>query len=267
MFSILDRLFPRKKVGLALSGGVARGFAHLGVIKVLKQNKIPIDYISATSSGAILGAFLAAGLDPKFMQEEICEKIAHSHIFKISFGVLSADSGVEIERMVTDYIGEKEFKDLEIPLNVVTQDMKSGEEVVLGEGSVAKAVRATSTFPGFFRPVQVRDKYLMDGAIVNNLPVDVARRMGANFVIGVDVVPGGVISSVPDNGFMQVGRAIDLAMHKMSQKGRDEADVLIEPHIDEDIWQLDVGKYERLIKAGEDAAGAKVNFIKKALRI
>ena len=253
-------------MGLSLSGGVARGFAHVGVLNVLRRNKIPVDYLSATSSGAIVGALFAAGLDPHYM-EEICKNIAWGHIFKISFGVFSGDSGAEIEKIISDYIGEKEFKDLNLSFAVVAQDIENAEEVILNTGRVDKAVRASATFPGVFRPIQIGGRPLMDGGIVNNLPADVVREMGASFVIGVDVMPGGVISKVPDNGLQQFGRALDLTIHALSRKGRDECDILIEPHIDEDIWHWDVSKYERLIKAGEQAAEAKVGDIKRALKI
>lgn len=267
LFSILDKfLFTRKKVGLALSGGVARGFAHVGVLNVLRRNKIPVDYLAATSSGAIVGAFFAAGLDPHYM-EEICRNIAWGHVFKISFGVFSPNSGVELERIISDYLGKKEFKDLNIPYAVVAQDIKSAEEIILNTGKVARAVRASATFPGIFKPIEIEGRALMDGGIVNNLPAGVVKEMGASFVIGVDVMPGGVISKVPDNGFQQFGRALDLAIHSLSQKGRDICDILIEPHIDEDIWHMDFGKYERLIKAGEEAAEAKVKQIKRALNL
>ena len=174
MYLMIWWLFQKKKVGLVLGGGVARGIAHVGVIRVLKEAGVPIDLIVGTSSGSLIGAALAAGLDQQ-MIEEIALRIKWGEFFKFAFfrpGLASAEA---IEEFVVKYIGDFRFSDLKIPFATIATDLRTGNRVVINEGRVARAVAASATFPGFFAPEEFHGKHLIDGGIVGNVPVDTAR--------------------------------------------------------------------------------------------
>ncbi len=266
--TILDNLLSpfrkRKKVGLALAGGVARGIAHIGVLKVLKKHGIPIDFVVGTSSGSLIGALYAAGMDPDTM-EKAAERLGWFRFVKVVLARQGAASTEELQKFVIQNIGKMKISDLKIPFAAVATDLKTGREVVLREGDVAKAVAASCSVPGFFVPIQHGNDFLVDGGLVNNVPSSVVKAMGADFIIAVDVVPGGVIESALDNGFKVFGRTFDLAIKKLSEEGRNLADVVIEPKIPDNIWHLDFNKAKPLIAAGEEAAETMVLEIKTRL--
>jgi NTE family protein len=181
------------KIGLALGGGGARGLAHIGVLKVLLREHIPIDAIAGTSMGGIVGAMHAVGLSPEQMEAEATKRGEIGQIFKlidlrlIGSGLLG---GKRIKKLLIEMLGaDTTFADLRIPFAVASVDYISGREVVLKEGKVADAVRATMSVPGVFEPVELNGLQLLDGGVLNNVPVDVARDLGAEKVIAVDVLP------------------------------------------------------------------------------
>jgi len=168
-------IFGKKKVGLVLGGGVARGIAHIGVLKVFEKHKIPIDFISAASSGAIVGAAYAAGMEIRLI-EEIALRISWGRILKIAFFRPGFVSGEAIEELVVKYIGDKNFSELKIPLAVVATDIKTGDPVIISHGKVAKAVAASAAIPGLVAPVEIGNHFLVDGGLGDNLPVDILDR-------------------------------------------------------------------------------------------
>ena len=181
--------FQRKKVGLVLGGGVARGIAHIGVLKVLHAYKVPIDYIVGTSSGGLVGAAYAAGMDVALI-EQVALHIRWNDLLKFNmFRPGFAISGEVIEDFVTKYIGEKNFSDLKIPFAAVATEIQTGEAVVINDGKISKALAASCAFPGFFAPAEMGGKFLIDGGIAANVPVDIMRKLGADFVIASDVIP------------------------------------------------------------------------------
>lgn len=262
MESLRQKLFrwgSRKKIGIALGGGVARGLAHIGVLKALKKRNIPIDYIAATSSGSIFGALFAFGVDPSYM-EEIAEKRI-INLFQVSVNQINPFAEDEIAALITREIGKADFRDAGIPLSVVTQDIKTGNRVVLNSGSVARAVSASCAFPGIFKPKKIGGKTLIDGGGVDNLPVSVVIEMGAEITIAVDVLPKGPLKRDPKNPIQLMGRAIDLAIISMEEESRRAADILIEPDIPPEIWHTDFNKAKTLIKLGEQSvAKLKLDF-------
>ena len=245
---------------------MARGLAHIGVLKVLDQNKIPIHYIAGASSGAIVGAAFASGMEVRLI-EEIALRISWGRILKVAFFRPGFVSGEAIEEMVVKYIGDKIFSELKIPLAVMATDIKSGEPVAIYRGRVARAVMASSAIPGLVVPAEINQRFLMDGGFGNNLPVDVAKRMGANYTIAVDVIPSKPIRNLPKNPLRMYERAFDIVMHKLSKEQRKKANILIEPQIEEDIWQLDLHKAKRLIFAGEAAANRMIGKIRRQVKL
>jgi len=178
------------KVGLALSGGTARAMAHIGVLKALEDESIPIDMISGTSAGALAGACYA-----KERKAAILEEIMLGLDWRKLAGLVDLNlillwkgfvQGQRAKSFLSSIIGDVRFEDLEIPLSVVATDIRSMEEIVINEGSVAEAVRASISMPMIFTPVKWRGRFLIDGGAVNPMPVDVVRKMGAEVVIAVN---------------------------------------------------------------------------------
>ena len=245
---------------------MARGIAHIGVLKVLDQYKIPIDFIAGTSSGAIVGAAYAAGMEVRLL-EEIAQRVRWGRILKVAFFRPGIASEKGIEEYVAKYIGDKDFSELKIPLAVVATELKTGERVVINKGCVAKAVAASASFPGLFAPEEINQHFLTDGGVSDNLPVDVVRKMGASYVVAVDVIPSKPLRGLPKGPVEAFGRSLDLVLHQLSIKQRKRADILIEPEIPEDIWHFDLHKGKRLITAGENAAHRLIGKIRRKLRV
>lgn len=263
---MFDWLFQKKKVGLVLGGGVARGIAHIGVLKVLLAHQVPIACVVGTSSGSLVGAAYAAGLNIEQI-EQIALRIRWNEFFKITFfhpGLLASDT---LEDIVNKYLGDLKIADLKIPFAAVATDLRTGEREVIASGRLARAVAASSTFPGFFAPEDMHGKLLIDGGIASNVPVDAAREMGAEYVIASDVVPAHSVKSIPADPLQVLGRSLDLMLKRLSREEALRADALIELSMEEDIWHLDLHKAKKLIEAGEAAAHRMINKIKKDLKL
>lgn len=254
----------KKKVGLALGGGAARGIAHIGVLKVLQHYKVPIDFIAGTSSGSLVGAIYAAGMD-LVMIEEISLRTHWGDFFKVALFRPGFISGEAIEEFMAKHIGDLKFSDLKIPFAVVATDLQTGGRVVIREGKVAKAVAASSVFPGFFAPAELEGKFLIDGGIASNVPVDVVREAGAEYVIASDVITSKTVRTIPADPLQMMSRSLDLGLKKLSYEEAHRADALIELEMEEDIWHLDLHKAKKLITAGEVAAHRVINKIRKDL--
>ena len=180
------------KVGLALSSGTARGLAHIGVLKALEEESIPIDMISGTSAGALVGACYAKEKKAKAL-EELALGIdwkRMAHLIDLNLIVLWKGfvQGQKVKSFLRSIIGDVRFEDLQIPLAIVATDIDSMEEIVIKEGSVIEAVRASISLPAVFTPMKWNNRFLIDGGVVNPLPVDVARNIGAEIVIAVNTL-------------------------------------------------------------------------------
>lgn len=174
------------RLGLALSGGAVRGLAHLGVLSVLTQAGIAIDYMAGSSAGAVIGAAFCAGMSAEQIQA-VAPNISWRHLVRPSFSSRGLLDFARLERWIVMMLGDLDFADLKIPLAVVAMDLESGERVVIREGRLAPAIRASCSVPGIVAPLRVDGRLLGDGGIVDNLPVDAARDLGAQIVVGVDV--------------------------------------------------------------------------------
>ena len=181
-----------KKIGLALGSGAARGLAHIGVLKALKEGNVSVDMIAGSSVGALVGACFAKGKRIKDFEDIVREtdwrkllKLADPNLALMLKGFVH---GNKVKELLKAIIGDIEFKDLKIPLSVVATDINTGEEVIIKEGSVIEAVRASISIPAIFMPVKLKDKFLVDGGIVNPIPVKVVKDMGADFIIACNVI-------------------------------------------------------------------------------
>ena len=176
----------RPKVGLALSGGVARGPVHVGVLSVLEREGIPIDFVAGTSAGALVGAAYCAGLPLPRLKALAAETSWHD-VASLTWPRWGFITFKKMESFITGLIGELDVRDLSIPFAAVATDIERGEPVALREGSLARAVRASCSVPGFVTPVPINGRLYCDGGVSDNLPAHIVRDMGADYVIGVDL--------------------------------------------------------------------------------
>jgi NTE family protein len=180
------------EVALVLGGGGARGLAHIGILKVLEKNHIPIHLIVGTSMGAFVGGFYAAGTGIELM-EELALSVDRKFVAKMLSPSLSTSGLVDGERVrsyLEEFIGNVNIEELRIPFSSVSTDLTTGEEVIFSSGSLVDAIMASIAIPALFKPVHYQDRYLVDGGLVNPLPVSVAHKLGVNVVIAVNVTQG-----------------------------------------------------------------------------
>ena len=188
----MGRFWKHKRVGLALGSGGARGWAHLGVLQALREKGVQVDVIAGTSMGAVVGAFLAARREE--VLRELAENLDWRRLRQFFWEVSLSRSGLtDGRRLLEEFqrmLGIREFRELDLPFRAVATDLDNGDEVVLSSGNLLQAIRASISIPGLFSPVALGRRTLVDGGLVNPVPVSVVRDMGAQMVIAVDVVQG-----------------------------------------------------------------------------
>ncbi|MFU8891722.1 MAG: patatin-like phospholipase family protein [Anaerosomatales bacterium] len=253
-----------RTVGLALGGGGVRGAAHLGVLEVLEREGIKPDLIVGTSAGAIIGAGYASGLAVDEMLR-VMRSLKWSDLTRLSLpGRLSVLDTTPLRRFVEDEVGGRDFADLDVPFAAVACDVLTGEAVVLREGSVAEAVTASSAVPGLFPPVEWRDRLLIDGGTVANLPVRVARDLGADYVIAVDIVPDLTGDHRPHNVRDMLLMTFDIRSRATQAADEQAADCLICPALaGSPPW--DFSLVDEMEALGRAAAGEALPRLQAAL--
>jgi NTE family protein len=288
------------KIGVALGGGGARGLAHLGVLCALEREKISFELLAGTSMGALVGGVYALTprcdfavdqfrryleskefqkANPDFLREPEQETtttfkgIFHRFSTFIKKGVfysqsLTRKAPVSEEDFIQNIsflLAPVNMEKTQIPLAVVALDLRTGEEVVLREGSLQKAVGASCAIPGILPPVRLGDMILVDGGWINRVPVGPLRKMGADFTIAVDVAEGVNESMDFETGLDIVLRTNDITQHSLSQMQLKEADIIIRPDLAGIRWS-DFHRLEDCLKAGEDAAREKADEIRSLIR-
>ncbi|KAB2337398.1 patatin family protein [Cytobacillus depressus] len=176
----------RPKVGLALGSGGARGFAHLGAIKVFKDEGIPIDLIAGSSMGAMVGCFYGAGLDIDRLYK-LAKAFKRKYYLDFTVPKMGFIAGKKVKELIRILTHGKNIEELDLPVRVVATDLVTGEKVVFEKGSIADAVRASIAIPGIFVPEKLNGRILVDGGVVDRVPVSVVKEMGADIVIAIDV--------------------------------------------------------------------------------
>lgn len=244
------------KVGIALSGGVARGSVHIGVLSALTEAGISIDYVAGSSAGSLVGCLYCAGLLPDKILE-IAQKIGWLQIARPIFPGRGFVTFAPLERTLTEILGPVQFDELSIPFAVVTADMNHGEPVIIRSGAVATAVRASSSVPGLVAPVEQDGMLLCDGGVVNNCPVDVVREMGADYVIAVDLFT----PSRPKWGPIGMGAASIELMIRSSGGGIKSADCLITPDLAGKSY-FSFSRLEEYVALGRQATEPLIEKIK-----
>ncbi len=251
-----------KKLGLALSGGAVRGMAHLGVLEVLEREGIRPDYVAGVSAGALVGALYCAGLPVKTIQEHALE-LSWAKLGRLIRPRIGFFDSQRMEDYIIGLIGPRQFASLTIPFAAVAVDLMASRTVVLREGSVAEAVRASCALPGIFTPVRKDGRLLVDGGVINNLPVSVAREMGAEYVIAVDLLPPPVYEKEPHNLF-DVWSMAFYAQRRLRHLEGEKAECLITPDIGH-FSLVDFSSAPALMERGREAAEARIEQIKADL--
>jgi len=275
----LARAMAGLTVGLALGSGTAQGLSHLGVMKAMLEAGIPIDLIAGTSGGALYGSMVASGLTIAQSVENVVRQTRRNLIDKLDFAFPSRGliRGNRIERMVRSCIGDVTFAELPIPLCAVAADLDTGEEVLIDDGIVYRGVRASISVPGIFEPYPLNGRLLIDGVVVNPLPVSVARSMGADIVIAVQVPAPGKVSM--EAGALRTAggrkrqaysivssivRSHHFVGERLADKMASEADVFIKPDVTRFGWR-EYRAAPDIIEAGYQAGQAALGQIRGML--
>jgi NTE family protein len=253
----------RTGLALALGGGFARGFAHLGVLQVLEQNHIPISYIAGTSVGSILGAAYASGA-PLARIIATCRTLRFRDIARWRVSRLGLASNHRLADLIEQVFESQRFEDLRIPVAVVATDLANGEEVVFTHGNLSEAIRASCAFPGLFEPVQIGTRCLADGGLVAQVPTRAARELGAAHVVGVSVGLEDGHRGAPSNIFQVVCRAVSAAQKHQLEIWERHADLVLRPDVQSLAWD-DFDRADEAMEAGAAAARRALPRIEKLL--
>jgi len=248
------------RVGMALGGGFARGLAHIGVLKVLEEEGIPVSLIAGTSVGSVIGAAYASGISAKEL-EEIAALVRFKDFSRWSFSRFGIFNNDKMAVFLTKVLRCKTFEELRIPLAVTATDVVTGEAAIFTTGELIDPLRASCAYPGMFRPVSINGRLLVDGLLAHSVPTVPLRAMGATHVIGVTLSASWVKNQGPRHVFDVIGQCFSIAQDKMCSVWKSAADVVLEPAIGEFSYD-DFARAPELIKTGEIAARAALPQIR-----
>jgi NTE family protein len=252
-------------IGVALGGGFARGIAHIGVLKVLEEEGIPVSLIAGTSVGALIGAAYCSGLSIAEL-EEVAHKVRFTTFARWT---LSRYGFATTDRMVaflTRTLKTKTFEELRIPLGVTATDFSTGEGTIFQTGALIDPVRASCAYPGMFLPVNVEGRWLVDGMLSHPVPTIPARTMGANRVLGVHLKGQWSSKTAPRHLFDVIGQSFAIAQDRMSDSWRRAADLIVEP----DVAGFDFDDFKRageLLRVGELAMRKAMPEVRRWLEL
>lgn len=254
------------KIALVLGAGASKGFAHVGVLKILEFNKIPIHMIVGTSVGSFVGSLYAYGYDA-YQLQTMSFALQREDLVDLMIPDNGFVKGEKLESYVNWALKDTAIEKLLIPFHAVATNIQTGEEIIFGTGNTGTAVRASCSIPGIFRPVKIANKTYVDGGVVSPLAVDAARRYGADVVIAVDI-SSSLGSTAPQSTIETILQSINIMYAKISQIQIGRADVVITPNVGH-IGSADFSKRHEAILEGEKAAMEalpKINQIISKLR-
>ena len=285
----------RLRIGLALGGGSARGFAHIGVLQWFEEHRIPVDIVGGTSIGGLVGGTFAVGMSPREIQALVNSldwalvlspdtpfiyktfrrrEDTRAYPSQLRFGLkggfklpsgLSPGEQVDLllDRIAAPYGGSVRFNDLPTPFRCVAADLTAARSVVFDSGWLAQALRSTMAIPGLFSPVRVGNKVLVDGGVLNNVPADVVKDTGlADVVIAVDVGADLTYKKQSDTLFSVLGETLDVMMRSGARRALESADLVLIPDL-KGFVASDFGQADELVKRGYAAAGAHASELMK----
>ena len=260
----------RPKIGVTLSAGSVRGFSHIGALEVIEASGLPIDYMSGTSMGCIVGSMFAAGVSEARMLDlatnpklsYISKDLSVLGVIKYVFGnrLFSSEN---FQDFIDAEIGSVYYEDLAIPFACVSADIKTGEKVVFSSGPVALGVRASMNLPGIFAPMEYRQRYLVDGGVVDYMPVDLVKEMGADWVLAVFSLPD-YSKSVPTTILGYIIRTGDLRGAFLTENSEKSANFLIESRVG-DIHSFDPRQSLKAVEIGARSAYTSLDAMKDNL--
>jgi NTE family protein len=239
------------KIAIVLGAGASKGFAHVGVLKVLESQKVPIHLIVGTSAGSLVGSLYASGIDA-FQLQTMSMALLKDDVIDLTLPDNGFIRGEKLENYVNKTVRQATLEKLKIPFRAVATNLQTGEETVFATGNTGKAVRASCSIPGVFQPVRIGDKTYVDGGVVSPVAVDAARKAGADIVIAVDI-SAGVAGAVPQGILDTILQAIDIMYSKISSAQLRNAEVVIRPQVSH-IGSSDFEKRNEGILEGEKAA-------------
>ena len=254
----------RKKIGLALSGGGSRGFAHVGVLKVLAEHEIPIDYIAGTSIGSLVGGAFAAGMAVSEI-EAMARRVGWRHMTRPSFSPRALLSNAPMARFIRKHFPVTRFEDLKIPFTAVAYDLIGGKEVRLKEkGDLISAIRASCAVPAVFMPIKNGDgALLVDGGLAALVPVDAVREMGADVVIAVDLLSSGIpFNRAPLTAVGMLFSSVMTLIRGNVDNQKYQADVVITPQIGH-VRPDRLNQKKECLDLGKAAAHTQIDEIKR----
>ena len=285
------------KIGLVLGGGGARGLAHIGVIKALRSAGIHIDVITGASMGALIGGIYAQKPDPEYLErrvanfikgpkfrrlgvnnfpeksrrdpDDIISQMSHRVqrriVINLAANRISLLKAQRLNIAVTELLADKDIAECQLPFACTAADLNSGKEIIFTNGPIQKAIQGSAAIPGFIPPVKYDGYLLIDGSTVNNFPIDTARKLGANFVVSVDVSldyePDSKVSNVID----LVMRSAQITRRKLNELSAGYSDFVVKPEIGNVHWS-EFSRVDELIRKGEDAIEHILPSLKKRLR-
>lgn len=257
-----QRSAGRPKIGLALGGGFARGIAHIGVIRVLEENEIPIDFIAGTSVGALVGATYASGTSLDDMERQGATT-RFRDFGRWTLSRYGMASNARLEDYLHKFTPARYFHETKIPLSIVASDLVTGKSVHFTDGEIALPLRASCAYPGLFMPIEYRGHILADGFLTEAAPAEAVRELGADLVISVYLDPG-LLDAKPRNTIEVISRSFSILQTHVVQPWRKQADIVIEPDVEHVLW-YEFEKTPFLVAAGKDAGRAALPQIVAAI--
>ncbi|WP_188205706.1 patatin-like phospholipase family protein [Alkalibacillus aidingensis] len=253
----------RPKIGLALGSGGARGFSHLGVIKILEENRIPIDYIAGSSMGALVGAFYGAGQEIDDLYN-LALTFRRKYFMDLTVPKMGLISGERIKSYIRMFTYDKNLEEFNIPVAVVATDVHRGERVIFTEGHAATAVRASISIPGIFVPERIGNRLLVDGGVVDRVPISVVREMGADIIIAVDC------SKFEENTDIHsiydiIMQSLDIMQDEIAEHMMMDANFILRPEVYQ-YSSRDYSNVNAIIGKGEEVAEKNIESIKKSMK-
>ena len=257
------RLPPKQaRVALVLGAGTSRGFAHIGVLKILEGNRIPVHMIVGTSAGSFVGSLYAYGFNA-FQLQKIALSIDKADIIDYVVPDNGFIKGERLEAYVNNLVQSTPLEKMRTPFYAVATNVENGREVVFGRGNTGTAVRASCAIPGVFRPVRIDNVMYVDGGVVSPIAVDAARRLGADVVIAVDI-SAGIDAKQPEGTIDTILRSIGIMQSRISETQLSRADIVIRPKVG-GIGAADFEKRNDAIMEGEKAALEAIPAIQKLI--
>lgn len=250
------------QIAVVLGAGASKGFAHIGVLKVLESNKVPVHMVVGTSAGSFVGSLYAYGYTPYELQS-MALAIQKDDVADYIIPDNGFIKGEKLENFINAKVKYLPMDKLKLPFYAVATNIQTGEEMVFGRGNTGKSVRASCSIPGIFNPVVIGDKYYVDGGLVSPLAIDVARRYAADVVIAVDI-SSSVESATPKGTIETMMQAVDIMYNKIANLQIKNADIVIKPRVGY-IGSSDFGKRHEAIMEGEKAAAEAMPAISEII--